>query len=246
MDLSTVSTVQRRAAATLETLVETIGPSQEMEVSTEIVSGAASVQIRRAAVQFGAELLVIGTRGEHEVDRGRVTLGCTSTKLVGTTSIPLLLVRTAAAATPASVLACVDLSPVSTHVLSWARASMTTGGSLTAFHAYEMPFAARLDAYGVAKDSIDVYGQENERKEQEQLDALIRSVMDDTDVRRILARGDPIDHILERASEIEPDLIVLGKHTRRTRPRPASWSGSVSRHIALFAPTNVLIVPFRE
>jgi nucleotide-binding universal stress UspA family protein len=61
MDLSAVSAVQRRAAATLETLAERVDPSQEMEISTRIVSGAASVQIRRAAVQFGADLLVIGT-----------------------------------------------------------------------------------------------------------------------------------------------------------------------------------------
>jgi nucleotide-binding universal stress UspA family protein len=246
MDLSTVSTVQRRAQATLDALVKTVDPSREMDISTEIVSGAASVQMARAAAQFGADLLVMGTRGEHDVTRGRVTLGGTSTKLVGTTFVPLLLVRTAAASEPTSVLACVDFSPVSTHVLSWARASLTTGGTLRAFHAYETPFAARLDAYGMGKDAIEVYSQEDERKVQEQLAALIGSVMDEKEARRILVRGDPIDHILAQVKEIEPDLIVLGKHTRRARRRSVSWAGSVSRHIALFAPTNVLVVSSQE
>jgi nucleotide-binding universal stress UspA family protein len=123
---------------------------------------------------------------------------------------------------------------------------MIAEGRLSALHAYEAPFAARLDAYGMAKDSIEVHSQENERREQEQLDALIRSVMDDTDVRRILVRGDPIDQILERINEIEPQLVLLGKHTRRARRRSVSWAGSVSRHIALFAPTNVLIVSSPE
>jgi len=246
MDLSTVSAVQRRAGATLAALVETIDPSREMEISTAILSGAASVQVARAAVQFGADLLVIGTRGEHEVARGRVTLGGTSTKLVGTASAPLLLVRTAAAAAPTSVLACVDLSPVSNLVLSWARASITSNGTLSAFHAYEVPFSARLDAYGVAKSSIEVYSEDNERHLREQLDALIGSVINDKDVRRILVRGDAIDQLMACIDEIEPHLIVLGKHTRRARRRPANWAGSVSRHMALFAPTNVLLVSSQE
>jgi nucleotide-binding universal stress UspA family protein len=55
-----------------------------------------------------------------------------------------------------------------------------------------------------------------------------------------------IDEILHRVDEIAPDLIVLGKQARRTRRRPAGWAGSVSRHIALFAPTNVLIVSAHE
>jgi nucleotide-binding universal stress UspA family protein len=246
MDLSTVSAVQRRAATTLEALVETLDPSRDLDISSGIVSGAASVQMARAAVHFGADLLVIGTRGEHDVARGRVTLGGTSTKLVGTTPVPLLLVRTAAAAAPASVLACVDLSPVSNLVLSWARASMTGDGRLSVFHAYEVPFAARLDAYGMAKDSIEVYSQEDEGRQRAQLDALIRSVMNDQDVRRVLVRGDAIDQLFAYINEIEPDLIVLGKHTRRARRRPVSWAGSVSRHMALFAPSNVLIVASQE
>jgi nucleotide-binding universal stress UspA family protein len=204
------------------------------------------VQLARAAVRFSADLLVVGTRGEHDMIRGRATLGGTSTKLVGMATVPLLLVRTPAASAPTSVLACVDLSSISAEVLSWARGSLTDGGTLTAFHAYEAPFSARLDAYGIAKESIGICGQEYKRQRQELLDALVRSVMDEKDVRRILVHGDPIDEILERVREIQPDLIALGKHTHPARRRSVSWIGSVLRHIALFALTNLLIVSSPE
>ncbi|MEP7244053.1 MAG: universal stress protein [Gammaproteobacteria bacterium] len=62
-------------------------------------------------------------------------------------------------------------------------------------------------------------------------------------MRRIVVRGDPIDRLFEHIRQLEPHLIVLGKHASRRGSRPANWSGSVSRHTALFAPVSVLIVP---
>jgi nucleotide-binding universal stress UspA family protein len=109
-----------------------------------------------------------------------------------------------------------------------------------------VPFAARLDAYGLPRDSIKVYSQDDERHQRDEVNALIRSVVNDHEVRTIVVRGDAIDQLSGCIAEIEPDLVVLGKHTRRARRRPTSWAGSVSRHIALFAPTNVLIVSSQE
>src|SRR5262249_52317975 len=131
-------------------LAETLVSTGQTELSTGLVSGAASVEIARAAREFHADLLIIGAQGEHENERGQPGLGGTSLKLLGTASIPLRLVRTAGTQSPRTVLAAVDLSPVSKDVLKWARASTGDGGRVFVFHGYEAPFAARLSAYGIA------------------------------------------------------------------------------------------------
>jgi nucleotide-binding universal stress UspA family protein len=243
VDLKTVSAVHRRAGVALKHLAETLDPSRRIAVSTGLVAGAASVEIARAARGFRADLLVIGARGEHEVRLHEPTLGGTAIKLLSTTSVPLLLVRTAAAAAPSSILAAVDFSPVSKAVLTWAQRSVVEEGQVDAFHAYEAPFAARLDAYGIAKDSIDLYSDEEHKQRERELDALIAVIRGAATVRRIVKGGDPIDRLFEHIRQLEPSLIVLGKHASRRGRRPAKWSGSVSRHTAFFAPTNVLIVP---
>jgi len=197
----------------------------------------------QAARGFGADLLIVGTRGEHEVRRTELTLGGTALKLLSRTSLPLLLVRSTAAAAPQSVVAAMDLSPVSRAVIDWACASIATGGRVMAYHAYEAPFAARLDAYGIARDSINLYSAEEQQRRERELDTLLGPAPDNVTVRRVVERGNPIDGLMERIRELEPDLVAMGKHVRRRERRPAGWPGSVSRHMALFAPTNVLIVP---
>jgi universal stress protein E len=241
-DHSTVSAAHRHAGAALKRVAEKLDPSRQLDLSTGLISGAASVTIARAARDFRADLLVVGARGEHEVRLGLPTLGGTALKLLSATSVPLLVVRTPAAEAPGSVLAAVDLSPVSKSVLTWAHASAGERG-ITVFHAYEAPFASRLNAYGIAKESIDLYSDEEQGQRERELDSLIAQVFKEGAVRRIVARGDPIDHLFEHIRHLEPGLIVLGKHSPRLGTRAARGAGSVSRHTALFAPTNVLIVP---
>jgi hypothetical protein len=167
-DRATVSAIQVRARTALKHLVETRDPDRKIEMSTGLLSGAASVTIARAARDFQADLVIVGARGEHEGLLLRPKLGGTSTKLLSTTSTPLLLVRTAAAEAPSVVVAALDLSPVSADVLKWARMSVTPEGRIDVFHAFETPFGARLDAYGVARESIDVYSdEERARREQD-------------------------------------------------------------------------------
>lgn len=240
-DPRAVSGVHRRAAAALKRRVEAIDPSHQLEISTGVISGAASSAIVRSAREFGAELLVVGARGEHDSAMQPPSLGGTSLKLVSRPSMPLLLVRNERAANPACVLAAVDLSPVSKDVLAWSRKSVAAGGRIVVFHAYEIPFANRNAIYGIGGDSAELYSDDEHRKRESELDALIAPLRDEVNVTGQVERGDAIDALFRHIQELDPDLIVLGRHGRRRRDK--DWSGSVSRHTALFAPTNVLIVP---
>jgi nucleotide-binding universal stress UspA family protein len=180
-------------------------------------------------------------RGEHETTTGQPGLGGTATKLVGMTEVPLLLARHAPTAPP-NVLAAVDLTGVSSAVLRWASCC-AVGGKLHVFHAYEVPFASRLEAYGVAAGTLDVYtAEENERRDG-QLTSLIASTCPGRDLHRIIERGDAASRLLAHVQRLGPTVLVLGKHSSRPgRPVSATY-GSVCRHAAFFSPTDVLIVP---
>lgn len=242
-DAATISAVHRHAGIALKRLAEALDSSRQIELSTGLVSGSASIQIARAAGEFQADLLIIGARGEHDARRGQSGLGGTSVKLLGAAAIALLMVRTGASGSPRMVLAAVDLSPVSKEVLRWARASSGDGRSVCVLHAYEAPFAARLEAYGIAKESIDLYSDAEHAKRERELDALISEIAANGEMRRVIERGAPIEVLYEHVRRLDPDLIVLGRRGSPARLRRAQVAGSVPRLVAFSAPTDFLIVP---
>src|SRR5690606_22968236 len=81
-DRATAALAHQGASAALKDLADSLDPSREVLLSTGTVSGRASIEIARAARDFHADLLVIGARGEHEVDPGQLTLGGTALKLL--------------------------------------------------------------------------------------------------------------------------------------------------------------------
>lgn len=233
--------VHRQAADALRRAVEAIDPARQLDVSTGLVTGPAARQVARAAVDYRADLLVIGARGEHETTTGQPGLGGTATKLVGMTQVPLLLARHPTAAPP-NVLAAIDLTAVSSAVLQWAS-RCAVGGELSVFHAYEVPFASRLEAYGVAAGTLDVYTADENDKHDCQLTSLIASTCPGRDVHRIVERGDAASRLLAHVQRLGPTVLVLGKHSSRPGRPVSTTYGSVCRHAAFFSPTDVLIVP---
>jgi len=222
--------VHRQAAAALGRLAEAID-----------LTGPAARQIARAAVEYQADLLVVGAHGEHETTTGQPGLGGTATKLIGMTQVPLLLSRHAPTV-PAKVLAAVDLSGVSSAVLEWAS-RCAVGGELHVFHAYDVPFASRLKAYGVAAGTLDVYTTDENEKRDWQLTSLIASTCPGRDVHRIIERGDAASLLLAHVQRLGPTVLVLGQHSSRRGRQASTQYGSVCRHSAFFSPTDVLIVP---
>lgn len=242
---STIRGVYQQAATALQRLADVADPARELDVSTGLLTGSASKEIARVAADFNSDAIVIGARGEHETATRQPGLGGTATKLMASTPVPLMLVRSAAAGSPpATVLAAVDLSPASTAVLEWASWCATTM-RLYAFHAYEVAFAARLRAYGIAGNAIDVYSEDEHAQRDQQLASLIASAAADRPVQRIVERGDAATLLFEHIQRLDADLVVLGKHTRIPRGASRTAYGSVCRHAALFAPCDVLIVPPR-
>jgi nucleotide-binding universal stress UspA family protein len=230
--------IQQHAEAALQRLASGIDHGGELEISTAVLSGSAASTLVNAAAKYQANLLVIGARGEGQRVSGEPGLGGTSSKLVTATKTPLLLVRCSPSTKPPTVIAAVELSAGAEAVLDWAK-FFARGEKVHVFHAYEAPFTARLESYGFVKGAIDIYSQEAHARCVRALDDLVGI----TDAARVVERGDAVQLLNRYIDTVDANLLVLGKHVPRAR-RASSSVGSVCRHMAAFARTDVLVVPF--
>jgi nucleotide-binding universal stress UspA family protein len=235
--------IYRQATEALQQVAARIDPRRESAVSTGLCVGRAGRKVLEAAREFSADLLVIGARGEHDLPEQRHALGGTASRIAHATTIPLLLVRQAAsdAARPLA-LAAVDLGAQSREIVQWAI-KLARGGVAHVFHAYEPPFTRRLQAYGLARETITVYSQDEQTRRANELAALCAFCPIETTVQPTLERGEAAAAVLQQAERLHANLVVIGKCDATTRGARATAYGSACRSIASFATTNVLIVP---
>jgi nucleotide-binding universal stress UspA family protein len=237
---SVADTIQHHAANALRQAAERADEKRVLELSTGVLSGPAARTIVRAARDFRADLLIVGALGERD-ESGERALGGTSRKLMAAAATPLLLVRRPQRDPVAGVVAGIDLSPYSRAVLEWA--DFAAGGRhLHAYHVYDVPFAARLESYGLAPTAIDVYSEQARAQRDADLAALVSSVARTGVTSRAVERGEPGALLRRYCDSVRPSLVVLGKHgsgARSARVRPV---GNVCQLIASSVSSDVLIV----
>jgi universal stress protein E len=236
-----VEGVYVQAHAALQRMTEAAAPAAELEISTGFVRGPAANRIATAVSEFGADLLVIGARGEHEDTAHQAGLGGTAIKLLARAQVPLLLVRRMPTDKSPTVLAAVDLSPVSNLVLEWAQ-RCAAGGALHVLHAFEVPWSARLEAYGLARGAVDSYAAFEDNRRRQEIAALTEMTEGVSGPAILLEHGEPAKQIFEQILRTGATLVVLGKHNLRARASSA-LHGSVCQNVAFHSSTDVLVVP---
>jgi nucleotide-binding universal stress UspA family protein len=240
LETSVAKTIQRHATNALKQVAENVDPARTIELSTGVLSGAAARSIADAVRDYRADLLVIGARGERDAD-GERALGGTAGKLLSTAETPLLLVRRTREDLVASVVAAVDLSPHSQTVLEWADFA-AAGRHLHAYHVYDVPFAARLGAYGLSASAIDAYGELERSQHLADLAAVVASIARSGATSHAVERGDPAVQLRRYVESVRASLVVLGKHAKGVRTSPASSIGNVCRFTASSVSADVLVV----
>jgi nucleotide-binding universal stress UspA family protein len=111
------------------------------------------------------------------------------------------------------------------------------------FHAYEAPYGERLRAYGLARETIAVYSQDERTRRENELAKLCSFAPLNTTVQFAIERGEPSRETLHFAERVGAGLIVVGKHNLAPPGTRTPPYGSVCRSIASFARSDVLIVP---
>ncbi|MEZ5512632.1 MAG: universal stress protein [Steroidobacteraceae bacterium] len=233
--------VSGQAAVALRQLSESVDPTRELELSTGVVAGTAARKIAAAAKDYGADLLVIGARGEHESTTGQPGLGGTAIRLVTNIPCPLWLTRLPLDAGPNTVVAAIDMGDLSSAIVAWA-ARQARGGPLHVLHAYDVPFAARLESYGIAGGALDVYSKDEQERLEQQMLQLVTEAGCGADAHRIIARGDATSVLFAQIRKLEPNLVVLGRHDKRKRRSTHQKFGSVCLNAAFMSPTDILII----
>lgn len=175
-----------------------------------------------AAEEWGADLIVLGTRGQGGFRR--LLLGSVAEQVVRHAPCPVLTLGRAAFADSArqnGIAVAVEL----------------TEGDDPALDAAE----SLADAFGVPLTAVHVVTDESARTEAEKRLAGLRKIRQRPELRcEVLHDDDPIEAVVAFAERTKPELLVVATHGRTGLRR--TLLGSVSEHVVREAPCPVLTV----
>lgn len=224
----------RRRLLQLATDVAGVRP---VEVCIEQAAGSARNEIVRAAERLDARLLVLGARGVGLLRR--LLLGTTAARLAHRTDQPVLVVRQAPDQPYRRVLVAVDGSPASHAALALAR-RLAPDARLVVLTVFQLPGEGKLHLAGVEPATIDLLVRQAQVRARQQLHALVHEAgLSPSQWEPCVVQGDVWTCIAEQAQLRRCDLVVLGRHGRRTVAD--HLLGSVTRRALAEGPVDVLV-----
>ncbi|MEN8181113.1 MAG: universal stress protein [Myxococcota bacterium] len=236
--------VREVAARRIEELREQAA-SAGVEVSTDVSSEPAANAIATVAERIGADLIVMGTRGNTGLEH--VLLGSVAERTLRSAPCNVLAVKGPKESSPASdaaspirtILAAVDYSPRSLAALTTAvELSQRIGAKLHIVHAFSLPVVF-AGPYEIAVPGA-VF-DEARRGAREELEKVTREASaEGVAIESHLAEGPAASAIVATAEELGADLIVMGTHGHTGLKH--LMLGSVAERTLRLAPCSVLTV----
>lgn len=195
------------------------------ECRKEVVCGHPAAMIQSAAEQH--DLVMISSRGRGGFEGW--LLGSVTTKVVRTSSKPVLVVGGRLPETLSRFLVCLDGSEASERALDWAlELASAVGASLVLYRFF--PHATSLESYQASSQEAEEYLAEIASRHQ----ALVSQT--------VVKQTDGPGYIAELADELQADIVFLG--SRGQRSRAARWLlGSVAEDLVHHASCPVMVVP---
>jgi nucleotide-binding universal stress UspA family protein len=222
---------------TLDQIAADIAGERQVPVTSRVEIGTVLTEILTAAEQ--ADLLVMGAHGVSPIRD--LIFGSTAERLLGKCMRPALVVKRAPQDAYWRVLVPVDFSPYSASVL---RAAMRIApkSQIYVCHAFDVPFEGKLWLAGASNEKIDNYRVQARQKALTAIRDLIERVggRNAFHISSVIERGDATQVILNKETEYNADLIVIGKHGRSALEE--FFLGSVTRHILSNSKCDVLVV----
>lgn len=231
--------LQQSAQTRLQATAQAVG-AQELDgaVATRLVVGRAAAAVAAEAAGCGAQLVVIGARGEHGL--AEAVLGSTAERLLHSVACDLLLVREYGGRHYERMLLPTDLGPESRKAVRRLRRLLPTVDSVL-LHAYELPYENKLAYAGVEATRLDELHRRAQAELQLALQSLAREVghSDLPGVCKVV-HGYPPAVIAAQAEALGVDLIALSAGSRSALERVVL--GSVCLHLALESPCDLWLV----
>jgi nucleotide-binding universal stress UspA family protein len=231
--------VQREGEKQLAAIEQQLRDSGVTAVNVRQPAGIPSEEIKKAAQDTGADLLVVGTAGRTGLEA--ILLGSTAERVIKDAPCPVLGVRASPGTgrTPSihHVMAPLDFSAPSLDAVEYAiQVANDFGAKLTLIHVLEGIHYRP----GLELRSVEAYWEKwaHWRQQLDRLAGLVSSFGLSTET--MLCGDVPADSIVESATQQGCDLIVMGTHGRR------GWArlrlGSVAEAVLRQAPCPVLTV----
>ena len=220
--------------------VETSGVS----LRTAVREGDPVAMVIARAMEWPADLIVMGTHGRSGFDR--LILGSVAEKVLRRAPCPVLIVppRVGMSTPPVGlsrILCCVDFSPASLRALDEATAlAAAEGPGVTVLHAVEL----LADGSGMRDELL--FGTEHIREDlrraalERLTDAIPAALRARCRITEKVTSGKAWKEILRVAAEEETDLIVLGVTGRMTAD--LMLFGSTTQHVVRQSTCPVLTI----
>lgn len=234
-----IERVEARRQKIAEDRLEEI-ESPGLEVTREIRRGVPSRDLAAAAKEVGADLIVVSSHGYGAIRR--VLLGSVASALIRTADAPVLVVGADRRHLEfETVIAGVDLSPVSKRVLDLASSFTSPKGRLHVVSCYEVPLVVSgeevLPHLPTAAETKEIVEGQTKK-----VRALLPETKDGPPVAiEALPKAPPAMAILESAELLRADLIVIGTSGHNAWNRMIL--GSTATRVLSDAACPVLVVP---
>lgn len=187
----------------------------------------------------GCDLLVLPDRRERSL--AALVAGQPAQRLLRTTGVPVLVVRSVPAEDYGRILVAVDISPECFEVVAVA-ASLEPSAELELFHATSTLKEAWLRSAEASEQAVRAYRKATHRHAQQRLLRISDSFSARRNrVQTTIGRGDPARQALIQQEHTGAALVAVGKRRR------AAWFdflfGSAAQRILGWGRSDVLLVP---
>ncbi len=202
-----------------------------------VVAGALLTKLAEEADARAADLLVCGAKGESGIRH--FALGTTASRMLSTTTRPILVVRQQPHEPYRRVLVPVDFSPSSLGAIQQAR-RIAPDAEIVLLHVFDVPFEGQLRYANVEEEMIHQYRILARQEASQKLQALRDdSGLSTHNSHLVVLHGDAALRIIEQEQEADCDLIAMGKHGENLLED--LLLGSVTRHVLTEAQGDVLV-----
>jgi len=228
---------QRTADEMLQRRAAELSARDGLACDARVASGRPALELARIAADTGADLLVVGAKGEHPVRS--LMLGTTSQKLLRVANCPVLVVKLGPAVDYASVLAPTDFSAPARCALE-ATAALLPQAHLHVAHAFELPYDGLMRFAGVDEAAVAQYHAAAHERLMQQLVEWTAAAAVPTSRRTLhVEHGHAPTRIEDWVKTTRADLVVIAAHGKSELE--STLLGSVSLRTVLTARCDVLL-----
>jgi nucleotide-binding universal stress UspA family protein len=229
------SNARRGAEQRLEELAAELGRER---VRTSVRVGAPAETVVAAAVELGADLVVVGPYGRR---RGLgLALGSVAEQVLRLSPVPVLVGHALRSRRPAAILVPLTASPGFGEVAGWARVvAELTSARLIALHAVDPVLHSRMRTVDNILRPGDLQARVIGATERWLTRRMEAAGAVGFEVRAVL--GEPRTEIVAAVARDDVDLVVMGRPGAGFMGRSAL--GSVVSHIAREGASPLLLVP---